>query len=184
MFLGNPAPSRKIVIVQPNRRENDSLPEFRKLSQNSAYTEGWALYAESLGKELGLYTDPYHLGMLSAEMHRGIRLVVDAGMHTQGWSREQAIQYSLDHEAETEADVIAEIERYMSIPGQALSYKVGQLKIQELRAKAERELGESFRIDQFHNIVLGSGCLPLNLLEKIVIERIDSSKVGSAAASH
>lgn len=164
LFLHEAIPGHHYQISL--QQENDSLPDFRKLLGNSAYIEGWALYAESLGKELGLYTDPYqYFGMLSAEMHRAIRLVVDAGMHTQGWTREQAIQYSLDHEAETEASIIAEIERYMAIPGQALSYKVGQLKIRELRNKAERALGEDFDIAEFHNKVLESGTLPLSLLE-------------------
>jgi uncharacterized protein (DUF885 family) len=104
--------------------------------------------------------------MLSAEMHRAIRLVVDAGMHTQGWTREQAIQYSLDHEAETEAAVVAEVERYMAIPAQALSYKIGQLKIRELRTRAEKELGDKFVIGQFHNQILDPGSLPLDVLEE------------------
>jgi uncharacterized protein (DUF885 family) len=156
-------------------QENTELPEFRKLLYNSAYVEGWALYTESLGKELGLYTDPYqYFGMLSAEMHRAIRLVVDAGMHTQGWTREQAIQYSLDHEAETEASVTAEVERYMAIPGQALSYKIGQMKIRSLRTKAEQALGDKFTIAQFHNQILDSGSLPLDVLEKKIDQWIAS----------
>jgi uncharacterized protein (DUF885 family) len=122
-------------------QENDKLPMFRKTLFYSGYGEGWALYCESLGKELGLYKDPFqYFGMLSQEMHRAIRLVVDTGMHAKGWTREQAIQYSLDHEADSEASITAEIERYMANPGQALSYKIGQLKIQELRAKAAKEL--------------------------------------------
>ena len=148
------------------QQENTKLPDFRRTLWYSAYGEGWALYAESLGAELGLYKDPYqYFGMLSAEMHRAIRLVVDAGMHTKGWTREQAIQYSLDHEAESEESIVAEIERYISWPGQALSYKVGQLKIRELRAKAEQMLGEKFDIREFHNQVLQEGCLPLILLQ-------------------
>ncbi|MEM7039630.1 MAG: DUF885 domain-containing protein, partial [Bacteroidota bacterium] len=132
-------------------QENEALPDFRRTLWYSAYGEGWALYSESLGKELGLYTDPYqYFGMLSAEMHRAIRLVVDVGMHVKGWTREQAIEYSLAHEAESESSVIAEIERYMSWPGQALSYKVGQLKIRELRAKAEKAKGEAFDVKAFH----------------------------------
>lgn len=157
--------------------ENTSLPQFRRLLGYSAYSEGWGLYTESLGKELGLYTDPYqYFGMLSAEMHRAIRLVVDAGIHTQGWTREQAIQYSKDHEAETEESIVSEIERYMAIPGQALSYKVGQLKIRELRAKAEKELGDKFNIAQFHNQVLDSGCIPLNVLEQKIDRWVESVK--------
>lgn len=148
------------------QQENQALPQFRRTLWYSAYGEGWALYTESLGKELGLYEDPYqYFGMLSAEMHRAIRLVVDTGLHAKGWTREQAIQYSLAHEAESEESITAEIERYMVIPGQALSYKIGQLKIRELRAKAEKTLGNQFDIRKFHNQVLMSGSLPLNLLE-------------------
>jgi uncharacterized protein (DUF885 family) len=152
-------------------QENENLPDFRRSLWYSAYGEGWALYTESLGKELGLYDDPYqYFGMLSAEMHRAIRLVVDTGLHSKGWSREKAIQYSLDNEAESEASIIAEIERYMAIPGQALSYKIGQLKIRELRAKAELELGDKFDIKAFHNLVLSPGCVPLAVLETMVVE--------------
>jgi uncharacterized protein (DUF885 family) len=151
------------------QQENEKLPEFRRTLWYSSYGEGWALYCESLGQELGLYTDPYqYFGMLSAEMHRAIRLVVDTGIHTKGWTREQAIQYSLDNEAEPEESIIAEIERYMSWPGQALSYKIGQLKIRELRQKAEQQLGDQFDIRAFHNIVLESGCVPLAVLESKV----------------
>lgn len=147
-------------------QESNILPEFRKTLWYSAYGEGWALYTESLGKELGLYTDPYqYFGMLGMEMHRAIRLVVDTGIHSKGWSREKAIQYSLDNEAESEDSITREIERYMANPGQALSYKIGQLKIRELRARAEKVLGEKFDIKEFHNQVLETGCIPLQLLE-------------------
>ncbi len=152
-------------------QENEDLPDFRRSLWYSAYGEGWALYCESLGEELGLYDDPYqYFGMLSAEMHRAIRLVVDTGIHSKGWSREKAIQYSLDHEAESEASITAEIERYMAIPGQALSYKIGQLKISELRAKAETQMGDEFDIKEFHNLVLSPGCVPLAVLETMVVE--------------
>ncbi|WP_298519201.1 DUF885 family protein [uncultured Kordia sp.] len=147
-------------------QENTTLPDFRKTLWYSAYGEGWALYTESLGKELGLYEDPYqYFGMLGMEMHRAIRLVVDTGMHAKGWTREQAIEYSLNNEAESEASIISEIERYMANPGQALSYKIGQLKIRELRAKATEALGDKFDIKEFHNQVLSTGCIPLQLLE-------------------
>lgn len=147
-------------------QENADLPSFRKTLWYSGYGEGWALYSESLGKELGLYTDPYqYFGTLGAEMHRAIRLVVDTGLHSKGWTREQAIQYSLDNESESEAGIISEIERYMANPGQALSYKIGQLKIRELRSKAENELGDKFDIRAFHNQVLETGCIPLSLME-------------------
>ncbi|WP_437824349.1 DUF885 domain-containing protein [Tenacibaculum mesophilum] len=158
-------------------QENEDLPDFRKTLWYSAYGEGWALYTENLGKELGLYTDPYqYFGMLGMEMHRAIRLVVDTGIHAKGWSREKAIQYSLDNEAEGEASIISEIERYMANPGQALSYKIGQLKIRELRAKAKKELGDKFDIKEFHNQVLETGCIPLALLENKIDKWIASLK--------
>lgn len=146
--------------------ENDSLPQFRKFIWYGAYGEGWALYCESLGKELGLYTDPYqYFGSLSEEMHRAIRLVVDVGMHTKGWTREQAIAFSLENEAESEQSITQEIERYMAIPGQALSYKIGQLTILALRQKSNQQLGDAFSIADFHQQVLQYGCLPLKVLE-------------------
>jgi len=176
LFLHEAIPGHHYQISL--QQENTNLAEFRKLIGYSAYAEGWALYTESLGKELGLYTDPYqYFGMLSAEMHRSIRLVVDAGMHTQGWTREQAIAYSKEHEAETEASIIAEIERYMAIPGQALSYKIGQLKILELRAKAEKELGNKFKIAEFHDQILNSGNIPLKVLEDKIDKWIASEKL-------
>lgn len=149
------------------QQENAALPTFRRFLWYGAYGEGWALYTESLGRELGLYTDPYqYFGMLTSEMHRAIRLVVDVGIHTKGWTREQAIQYSKDNESESEEGIISEIERYMAIPGQALSYKIGQLKILELRGKAEKTLGVKFDIREFHNEMLDAGCVPLNVLER------------------
>lgn len=151
-------------------QENTSLPEFRKLLWYGAYGEGWALYSESLGQELGLYQDPYqYFGMLGAEMHRSIRLVVDTGMHAFGWSREKAIQYSMENEAESEESITSEIERYMAWPGQACSYKIGQLKIRELRSILEKRDGQSFDVKKFHRMVLESGCLPLAVLEKRLI---------------
>jgi uncharacterized protein (DUF885 family) len=175
LFLHEAIPGHHYQISLQN--ESADLPEFRKILGYSSYSEGWALYTESLGKELGLYTDPYqYFGMLSAEMHRAIRLVVDAGIHTQGWTREQAIQYSKDHEAETEDGIISEIERYMAIPGQALSYKIGQLKIRELRSKAEQELGDKFNIAEFHDKVLESGSIPLNVLEEKINRWIEATK--------
>ncbi|MEO8233978.1 MAG: DUF885 domain-containing protein [Flavobacterium sp.] len=159
------------------QQENTSLPDFRRFNWFGAYGEGWALYAESLGKELGLYKDPYqYLGMLNDEMHRAIRLVVDTGLHSKGWTREQAIQYSLDNEAESKDGITAEVERYMAIPGQALSYKIGQLKIIELRKKAQTELKDKFDIKVFHQKVLESGVMPLALLEKKINDWIESEK--------
>jgi len=167
----------KLYFYMKPFQESTELPEFRKTLWYSGYGEGWALYSESLGKELGLYTDPYqYFGTLAAEMHRAIRLVVDTGLHSKGWTREQAIQYSLDNESESEASIISEIERYMAMPGQALSYKIGQLKIRELRDKAEAELGDKFNIGQFHNEVLEVGCVPLALLENKINNWIETSK--------
>ncbi len=168
LFLHEAIPGHHYQISV--QQENTQLPQFRRTLWYGAYGEGWALYTESLGKELGLYTDPYqYFGMLSAEMHRAIRLVVDAGMHTKGWTREQAIQYSLEHEAESEQSIVAEIERYMSWPGQALSYKVGQLKIRELRDKMQQAQGDKFDIRKFHQLVLEDGCLPLTILEQKIL---------------
>jgi len=164
------------------QQENDDLPKFLHTEGLAAFVEGWALYSESLGGELGLYRDPYqYFGMLSSEMHRAIRLVVDTGMHARGWTREQAIRYSLDHEAESEASIVAEIERYMVTPAQALAYKIGQLKILELRARAERELGDGFDVREFHDQVLGSGSLPLALLEWKIDRWIAVAKARSPA---
>lgn len=158
-------------------QENKDLPDFRKTIWYSAYGEGWALYTENLGKELGLYTDPYqYFGMLGAEMHRAIRLVVDTGIHAKGWTREKAIQYSLDNEAESEDGITSEIERYMANPGQALSYKIGQLKIRELRARAKAALGDNFDIREFHNQILETGCIPLALLENKIDKWIETKK--------
>ncbi|WP_282133425.1 DUF885 domain-containing protein [Cellulophaga baltica] len=175
LFLHEAIPGHHFQISLT--QENKELPKFRKTLWYSAYGEGWALYTESLGKELGLYTDPYqYFGMLGAEMHRAIRLVVDTGLHSKGWTREEAIEYSLANEAESEAGITSEIERYMANPGQALSYKIGQLKIIELRAKAEKELGDKFDIKEFHNQVLETGCVPLALLENKINSWILNSK--------
>ncbi len=146
--------------------ENTTLPKFRRFIWYGAYGEGWALYTESLGQELGLYTDPYQrFGSLSKEMHRAIRLVTDAGMHSKGWTSEQAIKYSLENEPGDEKGIATEIERYMAIPGQALSYKVGQLKIRALRKEAEEALGAKFNLSKFHDELLSDGCLPISVLE-------------------
>ena len=159
------------------QQENKALPEFLHPESLGVFVEGWALYAESLGKELGLYEDPIqYFGMLSMEMHRAIRLVVDSGIHGLGWTREQAIQYSLDNEAESEASVIASIERYMATPGQALSYKIGQLKIRELRNRGEAALGDKFDIKDFHNQVLNTGSLPLVILEAKIDKWIEKQQ--------
>lgn len=175
LFLHEAIPGHHFQISL--QQENKELPDFRKFNWFGAYGEGWALYTESLGKELGLYKDPYqYFGMLGAEMHRAVRLVVDTGLHSKGWTREQAIKYSLDNEAEGEEGIIAEIERYMAIPGQALSYKMGQLKILELRKKAQDKMKDKFDIKVFHQKVLESGVLPLALLENKINNWIETGK--------
>lgn len=157
------------------QQENKELPKFLHPESMGVFVEGWALYAESLGKELGLYQDPIqYFGMLSMEMHRAIRLVVDTGIHSKGWTREQAIQYSLDNEAASKQSIIAEIERYMATPGQALSYKIGQIKIRELRVEAETKLKNNFDVREFHNQILNSGSLPLILLEQKIKNWIET----------
>ena len=146
--------------------ELPDMPAFRRYSGFTAFSEGWGLYSESLGYDLGLYKDPYsRFGALTYEMWRAVRLVVDTGMHYKGWTRQQAIDFFKDNAAKTELDIINEIDRYISWPGQALAYKIGQLKILELRAKAEQMLGDDFDIRAFHDQLLGGGALPLEVLE-------------------
>ncbi|MEX0900366.1 MAG: DUF885 domain-containing protein [Gammaproteobacteria bacterium] len=148
------------------QQELEGLPRFRRFGGYTAYTEGWALYAETLGKELGVYTDPYqYYGALSAELWRAIRLVVDTGYHHHGWTREQVLEYMDANSATAPARAIAEAERYIAIPGQAVSYKIGQLKISELRARAEQALGDRFDVRAFHTEILKDGALPLDVLE-------------------
>jgi uncharacterized protein (DUF885 family) len=150
-------------------QELEDLPEFRKYSWITAYGEGWALYAESLGDEIGLYKDPYsRFGQLTYEMWRAIRLVVDPGIHALGWNRNQAIEFFKENSSKTEHDIIVEVDRYIVWPGQAVAYKIGELKIKELRRFAKAELGGAFDIRAFHDVILGSGCVPLTLLEQMV----------------
>ena len=165
LFLHEAIPGHHYQIAL--QQENTSLPKFRQLGGYSAYTEGWGLYAESLGKELGVYTDPYQqIGALNTEIHRAIRLVVDVGLHTGKLTREEAIQYMMANEPIDAQRATAEIERYMAWPGQALSYKVGQLKIMELRAKYQKQLGPKFDLRAFHDQLLAGGAMPLAVLEK------------------
>jgi prolyl oligopeptidase len=146
-------------------QEMENEPEFRKHVGYSAFVEGWALYSESLGEELGMYKDPYSkFGQLSYEMWRAVRLVVDTGMHAQGWTRDLAIQFFKDNTGKTDQDITVEVDRYIVWPGQALAYKLGQLKIRELRTKAEKRQGTKFNVREFHDAVLENGALPLNVL--------------------
>lgn len=153
------------------------VPEFRKTLYHSAYGEGWGLYAESLGKDVGFYEDPYSdFGRLTYEMWRACRLVVDTGMHAFGWSRDKAVSFLLSNTALSKNDVNREVDRYISWPGQALSYKIGEIRIQNLRRKAEGELGQSFDIRLFHDILVGNGSLPIAVLEDVVSDWIEGQK--------
>lgn len=165
LFLHEAIPGHHYQISL--QQENTSLPKFRRFAWYGAYGEGWALYCESLGKELGLYTNPYqYMGALGNEIHRAIRLVVDVGMHTKGMTREEAIKYMMDNEAISKEGATAEIERYMAIPAQALSYKTGAMKIRELRTKYEKDLGDKFSLSDFHDEVLKDGVMPLDVFER------------------
>jgi uncharacterized protein (DUF885 family) len=160
-------------------QENTALPAFQRFGGNTAFIEGWALYAESLGRELGLYTDPYsYFGHLDDEMLRAMRLVVDTGIHAKGWSREQAIRYMIDHSSMGETDATNEVDRYIAMPAQALAYKVGQIRIRAARTRAEQALGAAFDVRAFHDQVLGSGALPLDVLDQKVDRWIAARKRG------
>jgi uncharacterized protein (DUF885 family) len=165
LYLHEGAPGHhfQISIAQ----ENESLPAFIRFGGNTAYVEGWALYSETLGYDMGLFTDPYQrFGTLSDEMLRAMRLVVDTGIHAKGWTREQAIEYMLANSDMGKTDATAEVERYIAIPSQALAYKIGALTIQRLKAKAKTALGDKFDVREFHNQILNTGALPLTVLEK------------------
>jgi uncharacterized protein (DUF885 family) len=165
LYLHEGAPGHHFQISLA--QENTALPNFMRFGGNTAFSEGWALYAETLWDELGLMTDPYQrYGGLDDEMLRAMRLVVDTGIHAKGWTRDRAIAYMLENSAMGKTDATAEVERYIAIPGQALAYKVGQLKILELRARAEKALGKRFDIRGFHEQVLMTGALPLPVLER------------------
>jgi uncharacterized protein (DUF885 family) len=172
---GNPGHHFQITL----QREQKDLPKFRRFGGYTAYSEGWGLYAESLGADLGLYVDPYqYFGRLEGELFRAIRLVVDTGLHSKGWTREQVLEYIDANSATSDARRIAETERYIAIPGQALAYKIGQLKISELRARAERELGAGFDVRRFHTAILADGPLPLDVLEAKIDRWIASQRGG------
>jgi uncharacterized protein (DUF885 family) len=159
------------------QQEMADLPEFRKYAGFTAFVEGWALYSERLGRESGFYTDPYSdFGRLTMEVWRACRLVVDTGIHYLGWTREQAIDYMSANSAMPMHDVRAEVDRYIGWPGQALGYKIGELKIRELRGEAEQALGDQFDIRAFHDTVLASGAVPLDVLETNVREWIESQR--------
>ena len=163
--------------------EQKELPFFRRLIPFSSYSEGWALYAERLAWELGFQSDPYdNVGRLQAELFRAVRLVVDTGIHHGRWSREQAIDYMLANTGMAESDVVSEVERYFVMPGQACSYKVGMMKIQELRESARTELGEAFDLRDFHRVVLTNGSMPMTLLERLIGDYIEETKRGLAEA--
>ena len=165
LYLHEGAPGHHFQIMLA--QENAALPDFQRFGGNTAYVEGWGLYAETLGKELGVYTDPYqYFDYLDSQLFRAIRLVVDTGIHAKGWTRERTIQYILDNSSRGRTNATAETERYIAIPGQALAYKIGQLKISELRARAEDKLGPRFDVRKFHEQVLGTGALPLAVLER------------------
>ena len=159
---GAPGHHFQIALAQ----ELPGLPKFRKFGGYSAYSEGWGLYAERFGKEMGFYQDPYQeFGMLSSQLWRAVRLVVDTGLHAKRWSREQAIQYFKDNSLVSERDIVKEVERYINNPGQATSYMIGQIRIMELREKVKAALGDKFDIREFHTVILGNGALPLDVLE-------------------
>lgn len=175
LFLHEAIPGHHYQISL--QQESKGLPSFRKFIWYGAYGEGWAHYCETLGKELGVYNDPYqYFGFLSDGIHRAIRLVVDIGLHSKGMTREEAIKYMMAHELITEGDATAEIERYMAIPGQALSYKIGQMAISAERKQYEQQLGAKFNIASFHDEVLKDGCVPLNILHEKMSEWAKNQK--------
>ena len=175
LYLHEGAPGHHFQISLA--QENEALPSFMRFGGNTAYVEGWGLYAETLGRELGVYTDPYqYFGYLDSQLFRAIRLVVDTGIHSKGWTRDRTIQYILDNSSRGRSNATAETERYIAMPGQALAYKIGQLKISQLRARAEKALGPRFDIREFHAQVLMTGALPLAVLERKIDDWIAAKR--------
>jgi uncharacterized protein (DUF885 family) len=180
LTLHEAVPGHHLQIALAQEMEN--VPEFRRHGFYIAYVEGWGLYAESLGREMGFYADPYsRFGQLTYEVWRAIRLVVDTGLHALGWSRAQALAYFQQNAGKTEHDIAVEIDRYIVWPGQALAYKIGELKIKELRALSAAELGGAFDLRSFHDAVLGGGAMPLDLLEARVRAWVAQCKMSTAA---
>ena len=173
LYLHEAIPGHHFQIAL--QQEADYLPMFRRFARFTAYSEGWGLYAETLGKEIGVYTDPYqYFGALNAELWRSIRLVVDTGIHAMGWTRQEVLDYMYANSAVAEARAVSEAERFMAIPGQALAYKIGQLKISEIRSKAEERLGDNFDVIAFHREILKDGPMPLSMLEAKLDRWVDS----------
>jgi uncharacterized protein (DUF885 family) len=168
------------LLICQTSQNLPNLPMFRKQPNHTAYIEGWTLYAEQLGKDVGFYKDPLSdYGRLSSELFRACRLVVDTGVHYKKWTRQQMIDFMREHSALDEPDIQAEADRYIAIPAQALAYKMGQLKILELRELAKQELGDRFDIKAFHDMILNAGTLPLNILDARIENWIKEQKVAA-----